>query len=119
MYITTKRELIDTVAERWRNLRYSDGWIGPEPMKHHSERVHNELVKLPPDATESQVTAILGNSSWTRNTCNECGKDSEVLIIIGEHNRNTGEHTAWVCVDCLKKAVVLAESTIEVMNGER
>ena len=106
MRVITTRERIATVAERWKKQYYhgSNGWIfttsGP------SNDVYKQLRTLPESATEQDVIDIIGNTSWTRLTCDECGANVASLIIIGQPP-DIESDTAAVCLDCLQKATAL------------
>jgi hypothetical protein len=110
MNVVTERDLIKTVAKRWRNRFYSyiDGWLHLEWLD--TEKAYNELLKLPPNATGAQVEAITGSLSWTKITCDECGIPAELIVIIGE-KPDMERSPAGVCIDCLEKAVDIAKST--------
>lgn len=103
MRLKTKRDLINTVAERWK-AQYFPWKIGNFLPK---EPIYNKLLKLPKGiATAKQVNKIIGNSSWTDNKCNECNGDFEVTIMLGEEP-DYESSTVFVCLDCLQKAIEL------------
>ena len=56
-----------------------------------------ELVPL----TEKGIIDIIGNKSWTENSCNECGKDSETTIWIGGYKELSV--SIKICPVCLNK----------------
>lgn len=64
-------------------------------------QIYYELRDLLPDvASADDVAAIIGNRSWTRLTCNECGRDVEVVIEVGEEP-DYESCTAWLCKNCV------------------
>jgi hypothetical protein len=57
--------------------------------------------------TEADVAAAIGNDSWTSNRCDECGRDNEVVVTVGEPP-DYESRTASLCPECLAKALQLA-----------
>jgi len=102
MIIITKQEKIRNIAEAWKDQYYADGkWLYGEDKR----LVYEALVKEQP-RTEKEITRIIGNNAWTENICDECGRDVEVLVALGE-KPNWGSHTACICEECLQKALAL------------
>lgn len=56
--------------------------------------------------TPEAINAAIGNESWTRVTCDECGAEQECVIEIGQEP-DYESSTAHVCLDCLQSAVAL------------
>ena len=102
MEIITKKELIASVAERWRYQYPKNACT--EKM----ETIYQKLIRLPLGATENDVTNIIGNGSWTRNKCDECQKENEVIVRIGEEPDDDFSY-AYICAACLQTALELAE----------
>lgn len=101
MNIITKRMLINRVAEHWKQQYHTDKWGG---YQGDSEHIYNLLKALPQDATEEDVEKIIDNKSWTRNVCDECKEDCQIVIEVGEP-RDYESSTACLCPGCLAKAV--------------
>ena len=102
MYIITKKELIKTVAERWKKAYFINSkWEYGADKK----EIYNNLIEKKPK-TELEVANIIGNNSWTDNVCNECGKQKEKIIVIGEPEDYESK-TAYVCEECLNEALKL------------
>lgn len=59
-----------------------------------------------PDA----VDAIIGNSSWTRCTCDECDRDVEAVVQFGDEEPYYDSDTVWVCRECLELALKMFET---------
>mgnify|MGYP007083465666 CR=1 FL=1 len=109
MELITKRQLIDSVAERWKVQYYSgprQGWAFTTSGA--SDEIYRRLKALPQNATEDQAAAIIGNSGWTRIECDECGKYVDAAVQLGEPP-DYESATAVVCLDCLKAAAALLE----------
>lgn len=54
-------------------------------------------------ATPADVDSIIGNSSWTRLTCDECGKEVDAVLTVGQEP-DYESHTASLCRNCVKLA---------------
>jgi hypothetical protein len=99
MKVITKQQLIDTVTEKWKR---EYGECNSE--KHN--KIYSKLCALE-NPTEEQIAEVIGNSTWTRNDCTECGNDVDVIVEIGEEP-DYRSNTAWLCLECLQKALKLA-----------
>ena len=102
MSLVIRSEMCQCVPDRWaqqyRRLPSTD-W------KYH---VTQKLADLPMnERTPEKISAIIGNDSWTSNECDECDKDCEVLVRLGEE---PDYDARWcdVCFDCLSKACDMA-----------
>lgn len=106
MDVITKKRLIETAAQRWREeMDFVFKWAPRRvcSMMGLSE-THAKLNKLSVDASEDDVAAIVGNHKWTENLCQECGIDAPLTIIFAGGNPKTK-----ICMACLTKATALAE----------
>lgn len=102
MYKHTKQYLIDNVASHWRQTYEGN----PSKMK-----VWEKLVKLE-NPTEEQISAIIGNASWTRLQCDCCKTEVDevvVLVVTGER------YSTYLCPTCLQKALDLVKAP-EITN---
>lgn len=56
------------------------------------------------ELTGDRIEKIIGNDSWTRINCDECDRECNTVIRIGE---NTDYEARWVdvCSECLDLAV--------------
>lgn len=96
MQALTKQDLIDAIAKRWKE-QYPDDT---------GSQVLTELMALN-NPTEQQVNDIIGNRSWTTNTCAECERNVEVVVLLGYEP----VYDSWnckLCLDCIQKALHLA-----------
>lgn len=102
MKLITKRDVIKQVAERWQN-QYT-------PFSSHSYDKYNtykKLLALDLDtATEDDVEKIIGNRSWTRLSCEQCDKEVDTLVQVGQEP-DYESRTASLCLDCIRAAVAL------------
>jgi len=102
MKLISKTERVETVPSRWKNQYFQKGqWTYGD----NKERIYNKLIKLDP-LTEEAIVQIIGNSSWTQNICDECGKDCDILIEVGEET-DYESSTARICHECLSAALFL------------
>jgi len=109
MTLTTQRDRIRTVAERWRETyepftddrpRFSwrTGMVSP-PL--NTRQIAEQLDALDPEtATDEEVNVIIGNDSWTRLTCDECDEDVDAVLTVGEEPDHES-HTASLCRTCV------------------
>ncbi len=107
MQVITKSALIATVADRYREayLRRS-GWLQP-PDATDPAATHAKLSTLPKSATEADVTAIVGDSRFTANICDECHQDRPVTILMAEEIHHPTD-SVTICPACLELARTLA-----------
>lgn len=104
MVIVTKRNLLTTVAERWRaTYQRRDEWL-PAPQVMDTATIYAALRALPADRTEAHVVALTGDNRWTQNRCHECASDSEVTIGFAQEAHHPTE-TTYLCVACLQQAL--------------
>lgn len=101
-----ERDLIRGVAERWRlNYEHGGEWKPPKSSLYRfdARAIYNALSALDAEtATTADVTAIIGNDSWTKLTCNECRLQVSDVVEF-----DIDEESFAVCRDCLRKAVTL------------
>ena len=105
MITISKKEKIELIPYRWKQQYCNkDVWMyGADKID-----IYKKLSQTNP-LTEELVNQIIGNKSWTENICDECGKDSDVLIQLGQELYYESA-TACICKDCLDKAIKLAAS---------
>lgn len=97
MHILTKSDLLSNVATRWA-MRYEKC-----PEKHETSQ---KLLDLGGKGTEDQVTEIIGNNSWTKITCDQCGADVDRVVYVGQP-LDYGSSTAKLCSSCVRAALNL------------
>lgn len=92
----TLQEVIDSVPARWKQQYANRGTAKQYEI--------TELLKqLTPPLKAEELNKIIGNSSWTVIRCNECKKDVDTVIELGD------EPSVYVCVKCLKAALKLGK----------
>ena len=105
MVVVTKRDLIATVAERWRATHFGRGYWVTATDSFDPEQIYLALKALPPEASEAQVTAITGQPWWTQNFCAECENDSAVTVGFGAELHHPTD-TCFICLDCLERGLL-------------
>lgn len=100
MKLITRQTLSNEVAERWAK-QYEDGRYGQDKID-----ILEKLRKLGNSPNPDTVDAIIGNKSWTRTNCHECGQCNIDVVELGE-NPDYESHTASICKKCLEKAMRL------------
>ncbi len=100
MKVVYKADVVKAAPVRWRDqyARYEN----------YSEKhlITKKLMALEWPFTSEQVNEIIGNTSWTAMTCDECGNDFPSLVRIGAE---PDYDARWqdLCKSCLQKAVEL------------
>jgi len=109
--VTTVRDLIRGVAERW-DSHYPIGYSGFEPEKKRA--ISRKLADLDKEkATAKEVEAIIGNSSWTDLSCNSCRADHlPVIVTVGEEPECESA-TANLCYSCCVEAWSMMVRTVQ------
>ena len=104
--IIRKADVVAGVPERWRKNYI--GWHDSTGSKSKITAALAVLRSHNATFTAEQVDKIIGNSSWTRNECDECGKDYETLVHIGDE---PDYEARWVviCRECLNGAIRLGD----------
>lgn len=121
--LITQRDLIRTVAQRWRELWPSSrdyekaGWC-----ESTIGEISRKLLALDVEtATQADVDGIIGNSSWVTMYCDECGSQCTDVIQLG-HEPDYGSSTANLCRSCFEEAMTLwcepGESYVKVDIGD-
>lgn len=96
---TTPRITIKSVADRWKaQYRRPDGWA--RTFTGSSKEIHDNILM---SKTLDQVDKAIGNSSWTTNSCGECGVLSRNTMM--SFDINGGEYGHNICRTCLAKAL--------------
>ena len=116
MKLITTRGQIRTVAQRWREAYRAEVEGRKESEYFDKAKAHRQLAALDPEtATADQITAIIGNSSWTSLKCDDCDQSVGTVVQLGQEP-DYESSTANVCTDCLRKAVALVDA--ETIGGE-
>lgn len=85
----------------------AEDWHKNHPRE---KKIYSRLRALPATTTEYDITAILGHAWLAFLYCHECGDQQTTAVELGPPDEPYEDIATLVCLDCLKKAVVLAES---------
>ena len=89
------------VTEPIRQFKFRGGFVDWDPRN-----VTAALEKLNLDtATVEDVSAIIGNDSWCRLTCDQCKQDVKAVITLGEPADGYESRTVQLCHDCVSTAM--------------
>lgn len=115
MRLITLRSQIKKVCIHWKSTYLGSGndWAKLGYYGSDKKHIYNQLMKLDLDTcTPQDVAVIIGNDSWARqHECGECDNKFDTVIEIGQEP-DCESYTAYLCLDCLKKAVSLFEDQI-------
>ena len=104
MRLITKEMRVKGVAERWKRNYLRDGkWY--ETYSGDTEIVYKKLLKA---TSEKEVNDIIGNKSWTELHCDDCKKEVDAVVQLGDEP-DYESATANICFDCLEKAIGLKD----------
>jgi len=107
--IITRRQAIATVAARFEKqyaLRMME--TGSRKDRKPWGEIHAELKKLDPKtATEQDVADIIGNTSWTELTCDQCKQPADAIARFTSPDATTDICKA--CIDKTKAAFTTTE----------
>ena len=108
MHLITVRDRIKAIPVEWRRQYYkpiSMSW--GTLINRDAGQVYTKLCGLDTDTCLKQdIDTIIGNTSWTRIVCDNCGKDVGAVIQLGQE-LDYESSTANICVDCLGQALTL------------
>lgn len=117
MKLVTRAIKAASAAKRW-NDQYGteDSRLLDHPSGAKLVEVGRKLRSLgktpKPDDVDAVIKASypMAHNQWTKvESCDECNADGlDVVVMLGEEP-DYESHTVFVCLDCLKKAVALAE----------
>ena len=109
MELMRDQDQIRSVAARWKAQYYRAGKWGTTSTG-DSRDVYEALRALPDTATRADVAAIIGNTSWIGETCNECGSD-DAIVRVGEEP-DYESRTAYLCRRCLQEICRAVEAAL-------
>ena len=96
MKLVTKRILIEGVVAAWEQQ------FGRDPERPKCKAILTALRSLDlARATEMQITRIIGNRSWTRIECIECGQECVEAFVFGKAAEDA-DSPVYVCRACLE-----------------
>lgn len=106
MYSYSISDVLRSVALRWKYQYFTskgNRWF--DTVKAKSEEIYKDLLSA---TTKEEVDTIIGNKSWTRLQCNECGSEvDKVVFLEGTHEYGPNAF----CKACIEKALQLFGET--------
>lgn len=90
----TSKDKVKSVAKDWKR-QYCFKGVWHHPLDISAKEVYEEL-KTATDYKE--VDGIIGNSSWTELTCDECGEYTRTAVTLGYRNKFI------LCPTCIAEA---------------
>ena len=104
MKIISERSCIIDVSKRW------DAQNPPNSCSKGKKKIGDILRSIDlKTATADDIEKIIGNRSWSQpETCSECGKEDVTTIQLGQEP-DYKSRTAWICEECIKKALLMFE----------
>ena len=97
MEVITRQTNADVAADNW-NKQYI-AWACE-----HKAKIGKELDRLGVNPDPDEVDRIIGNSSWTRTSCDECGDENIPVVFMGKDIDFESRYT-YTCLTCLNNAV--------------
>jgi len=92
MKIITERDIIKNVKKEWRRQYPANSYTTKQQKQVYEKLKRLDLNK----ATAKQIDKIIGNTSWTTITCDECGYNTKLAVEF-----TFFESSCVLCLDCL------------------
>lgn len=100
MKLITRQSTANDVATRWAH-QYANGKYGQDKVD-----ILNRLYELGDNPNPDDVDKVIGNKSWTKTECNQCGAKNVDVVEVGQEP-DYESYTADICKPCLVKALAL------------
>ena len=102
MNLITRQELANKAKDQWKDQYCNQGiWNYGETTK----LTYQKLEKLGDKPSPEDVAKAIGNSSWTRINCSECGESVDSAVVLGTIDYDS--EYVYACKNCLTKALEL------------
>ena len=103
MLFLNERYWVRNVAAQWRKQYVGTAFTAPDKLE-----IMRKLDALDTSiATADEVDAIIGNGTWTTQTCTLCRTQKRELVVFGKgfyvRRFILVEDGASLCVDCVSK----------------
>lgn len=100
-------EFMNTITERDRIMQVCKRWLAQYPIGSSNPEfiaIYHKLLQVDlRTCTGTDIANIIGNDSWTRMQCSECGLSVNWVLVVGEAPHYES-NTAYLCKECLKRA---------------
>ena len=97
--------MANLAANKWKERYQKPNGTWMKTCSGDSGEVWRKLDALGSTPDPDAVDKAIGNESWTRVGCDECGARGDVVQIGQEPDYESS--TAWICAECLAKALQL------------
>jgi len=109
MNILTKQDKANKVAERWKKAYYSTlqgKWV----YDHYKDKeaIYTKLLDLGDTPSPTDIDAAIGNSSWTRLTCDCCEAEVDTVVQFKAIAHDEYGDTE-LCKECVTKIAKLID----------
>lgn len=109
MKILRRSDKVAGVPARWKEQYFDRNRAWSQTHSGNSEDIYNALIACN-HLTADDVNRIIGNNSWTGESCDDCGKDGEEIMIQVGQEPDYESSTASLCRECVAKAALLINS---------
>ena len=112
--LVTARDIIMSVAERWKGVNFSDGssrWERGPSWSEGAQEKYNALLKLDMATMTpaADIEAVIGNDAWTDYCCLFCEQESANYIEFVREKPGYRLPGVVICCDCIREAAAIAE----------
>lgn len=101
MYLITRQAMANEAADKWAEQYPKDDHWGKDERK---QEIATSLVELGEEPKPEDVDRVIGNTSWTRTTCDECEAENIDVVRLGQP-LDYESKTADICKGCLSEAL--------------
>ncbi len=92
------------ISRKMRAASAAKGWRAQYGFDR--DDVASRIDALGPKPDPESVNEIIGNDTWTRCDCDECGREVEFVVEFGEYQDYALE-TARICEECVGRAMAI------------
>ena len=101
MRLITRQSKANQAAKLWE-MQYRHMFDAyPEKLD-----ILKQIESLGINPQPDDIDCVIGNGSWTRTKCYECGEENVDVVEIGEEP-DYDTYTTSICLNCLDKAKLL------------
>lgn len=95
--LITQQEVVDGVPKRWEKVYKLNG-------TNQQKGITLSLNSLSKPINKDEVNSIIGNTSWTRLSCDICSQETNAIVCIESDSFDGYEGAnAYVCKECISK----------------
>ena len=105
MELITPESRATAAAAAWKSHYFRNGAWRVQWTSLNPERIHERLVKLGDTPSVQAVNEVIGNDSWTRTDCLNCGDRGVPVVRLGLGCDDRID----ICGDCLQVALSMMD----------